>query len=53
MVNEEFDIDDLRYYRDLDAKKKLEYLEQMLLFMQKITPEEAKAKNEQLKKEGF
>ncbi len=53
MTTEEFDIEDLRYYRTLDAKQKLEYLEQMLLFLQKITPAEAIEKNDILKEEGF
>jgi hypothetical protein len=50
---EEFDIEDLQHYRSLSAKEKLEYLEQMNLFLLKITPDRAKKRNEKLKDEGF
>lgn len=50
---EEFDLEDLRYYQTLDAKQKLEYLEEMNLFLLKITPQEAVEKNRNLKKEGY
>jgi hypothetical protein len=53
MSEEEFDIEDLRFYKSLSAKEKLEYLEEMLNFLQKITPSKAVIINEQLKKEGF
>lgn len=50
---EEFDVEDLRYYRTLSAKEKLEYLEKMNLFLLKITPLKAKRRDEKLKDEGF
>jgi hypothetical protein len=50
---EEFDLEDLRYYRNPSAREKLEYLEKMNLFLLKITPEKAKQRNEKLKDEGF
>ncbi|HMO19270.1 MAG TPA: hypothetical protein PKA63_09735 [Oligoflexia bacterium] len=50
---EEFDIEDLIFYRTLNAKQKLEYLEQMNLFLLKITPEKARLINEKLKEEGL
>ena len=53
MDKEEFDIEDLRYYKNLDAKKKLEWLLEMNKFLQKITPQSAVKKNEKLKDTGF
>ena len=53
VIEEEFDIEDMRYYRNLDAKQKLDYLEQMNLFLLKITSKEAQEKNRTLKDEGF
>ncbi len=50
---EEFDVDDLRVYSKMSPKEKLEYLERMNRFLQKITPPEAKEINEKLKEEGF
>ncbi|MCO6429388.1 MAG: hypothetical protein J5J00_00885 [Deltaproteobacteria bacterium] len=50
---EEFDIEDLRYYATLTPKQKLDYLEQMNLFLLKITPAEALAKNQKLKDSGY
>ena len=51
--NEEFDIDDLRYYATLSPKQKLDYLEEMNIFLLKITPAEAVAKNRKLKESGY
>ena len=53
MDKEEFDIEDLRYYKKLSAKEKLEYLEQMNLFLLKITPKKSILINEKLRKEGY
>jgi len=53
MSEEEFDIEDLRHYKTLSAGEKLEYLEKMNRFLQKITPKEAVEKNKKLKEEGF
>ena len=51
--NEEFDIEDMKYYMSLTPKQKLEYLEKMNLFLLKITPKESVEKNQKLKDEGF
>lgn len=53
MDKEEFDIQDLKFYIKLSAKEKLEYLEQMNLFLLKITPQKSIAINDKLKDEGF
>lgn len=53
MTEEEFDVEDLRHYKSLDAKQKLDYLEEMNIFLLKITPKEAVIKNNKLKEEGF
>lgn len=53
MQDEEFDIEDMRYYLKLSAKEKLNYLEEMNNFLLKITPKNALEINQQLKDEGF
>ncbi len=53
MVEEEFDLEDLKYYISLDAKQKLDYLEEMNLFLLKITPPQAVLINRQLEDEGY
>ena len=53
MSDEEFDLEDLLYYQSLSAQEKLEYLEQLLLFLQKITPKEAVRTSRILKDEGY
>lgn len=50
---EEFDLEDLRYYATLTPKQKLDYLEEMNLFLLKITPSEAVEKNQKLKDSGY
>ncbi len=50
---EEFDTADLLVYRQMTAREKLEYLERMNRFIQKITPPKAKELDEKLKREGF
>ena len=51
--NNYFNLEDLRYYHSLSAKKKLEYLEEMLIFLNKITPIESKNKWAKLKSTGL
>lgn len=53
MDDEEFDIEEMRYYKSLDAKEKLEYLEKMNRFLLRITPMEAIEKVKKLKNEGY
>lgn len=53
MSDEEFDIEDLRYYKTLSPKEKLDYLEEMNQFLQKITPAKAVKINEKLEEEGY
>ena len=52
-VSENFDWQDILYYMSLSAKEKLEYLEQMNLFFEKIKPKSSKDSWEMLKKSGF
>ena len=47
---DEFDLEDLRYYRSLSAKQKLEHLEKMNRFLLKITPEKAREEERAVKK---
>lgn len=49
----EFDDNDLLLYMKLPAKKKLEHLEQMNRFLQKIRPARYKKISQQLAREGF
>jgi len=51
--DEEFDIEDLRYYSELSPKEKLEYLEKMLRFLARITPEASKRLSRRLDDEGL
>lgn len=53
MAEEEFDIETLRYFYNLSPEEKLNYLEKMQKFLDKITPEEAKEKARKLKDDGF
>lgn len=49
----EFDMEDMRYFAALSPRQKLDYLEKMLLFFQKITPQKSKDLAEKLKAMGF
>ncbi len=53
MSSEEFDLEEIRRYRALSPREKLEYLEKMLRFLHKITPAKSKELNERLKAKGF
>lgn len=49
----EFDLDDLRIYMKMSPREKLDYLEKMNLFLNKITPVSAKKIQQKLKGLGF
>lgn len=49
----EFDMEDMRYFAALSPREKLNYLEKMLLFLQKITPQKSKDLAKKLKELGF
>lgn len=53
MKDNEFDIAELRYYMNLSAKEKLDYLEKMNRFLEKITPSQAKEIAKKLKERGY
>jgi hypothetical protein len=52
-MNNEYSKEDLKRYRDLAPRKKLEYLQQMNVFLAKAMPEKSKKAWEKLKQKGF
>ena len=50
---EEFDVEQMKCYMSLSVKEKLDHLEKLLKFLQKITPEKSRQLAEKLKKEKF
>ena len=50
---EDFDVENLRYFSKLSAEKKLEFLEQLQEFLNQAMPKENKKLWERLKEEGF
>ena len=51
--DEEYDLNDFLSYRKLSVSKKLEYLEEVTEFFNKLIPEKNKKAWEKLKEEGF
>ncbi|MCP5464302.1 MAG: hypothetical protein H7A33_04670 [Deltaproteobacteria bacterium] len=49
----EFDWQDILYFKNLSTKEKLEHMEKMQKFFDKITPDSAKKKYAWLKEQGF
>lgn len=52
-LDEGYDLNEFLSYRKLPVSKKLEYLEEMTEFFNKLTPRENKIAWEKLKEEGF
>lgn len=51
--NQEFDLEDIKYFMSLSLKQKLKYLEELNSFFQKHTPRENRKTWEILKQQGF
>lgn len=52
-ATQEFDREDMLIYMKMSPREKLDYLERMNLFLNKITPTEVKIKQQRLKNLGF
>lgn len=52
-LDEEYDLNEFLAYRKQPISKKLEYLEEVTEFFNKLTPRKNKIAWEKLKKEGF
>ncbi|MBI2340111.1 MAG: hypothetical protein HYU99_07100 [Deltaproteobacteria bacterium] len=52
-VNDDIDMERIKYFKGLSVRKKLDYLEQLNLFFNRITPAKSKKIWEKLKQQGF
>ena len=50
---EEFDTERMKQFAELPLKKKLEYLEERIIFFNRFMSEKAKSISRKLKEEGF
>lgn len=51
--NDDYNIDDLLKYKKLPVSKKIDYLDEMNEFLEKLVPQDRQRRWEELKRKGF